>query len=104
MARNIVIVNATQVVTSETNPQGLLSTVSGYPKIFDSRSYNDDVELTMNAAKTDYYNRLGQNYADTNPNRIMKTVVLEMADGRQILKDCIGGFATEIPAADDNQD
>ena len=29
--RQIYIVNATQVVTSETHPEGVYSTVSGYP-------------------------------------------------------------------------
>ena len=39
MARNIFVVNATQVVTSDSHPEGLFSVVSGYPKTFDSRSY-----------------------------------------------------------------
>lgn len=93
MARNIFIVNATQVVTSEANPQGLLSIVSGYPKIFDS--YDGDVEQTLKRAKADYYNRLGANYSDTNPNRIMTTVTLEMANGQQVLRCSIGGFPVE---------
>ena len=87
MARTILIVNATQVVTSESNPMGLLSVVSGYPKTFDSplSPYNGDIELTMKAAKADFYDRLSKNYADTNANRVMKTVTLETADGRAIL-------------------
>lgn len=104
MARNIFIVNATQVVTSESNPQGLLSVVSGYPKIFDSVNYDGDIELTMKWAKADYYNRLGINYADTNPNRIMKTVTLEVSNGQQILHESIGGFPVEPEPEPDDGD
>ena len=97
MSRNIVIVNATQVVTSESHPEGLPSAISGYPKTFDSTQspYNGDIELCMNAAKAEYYNRLSKNYADTNSSRVMKTVTLEMINGQQILKDSIGGLPVE---------
>ena len=100
MARNVFIVNATQVVTSESNPQGLLSVVSGYPKTFDSVAYAGDIEQTLKTAKADYYNRLGINYADTNPNRIMTTVTLEMASGQQILRESIGSFPVEAEPVD----
>ena len=95
MARNIFIVNATQVVTSQANPRGLLSVVSGYPKTFDSKDYNNDVDLTLRKAKADYHNRLGIMYDDTNENRIMKTVTLEAADGFQSMAESIGGFTAE---------
>lgn len=94
MARDIIIVNATQVVTSESNPQGIMSIVSGYPKIFDSINYNGNLEAAMKAAKADYYDRLGINYANTNPNRVMTTVTLEMANGHQLLR----GFVGDLPA------
>lgn len=95
MARTILIVNATQVVTSESNPQGLLSVVSGYPKTFDSSlsPYNGDIELTMKAAKADYYDRLGIMYGNTNANRIIQTVTLQNVFGENILYDSIGNFA-----------
>lgn len=95
MARNIFIVNATQVVTSEQNPQGIMSVVSGYPKTFDSMSYNGDIDLTRRKANADYYNRLGIMYDDTNANRIMKTVTLENAKGELLLHESIGNFIVE---------
>ena len=52
--RNIFIVNATQVVTSASHPEGLYSVVSGYPKTFDSRSYNA-TEQTPNGDATVTY-------------------------------------------------
>lgn len=98
MARTILTVNATQVVTSQANPHGIISTVSGYPKTFDSTSYNGDIELTMKKAKADYYNRLGIMYDDTNNARIIKTVTLENVKGETILHESIGGFLSEEPA------
>lgn len=104
MARIIIEVDATQIVTSESNPLGILSHMTGYPITFDSVNYNNDPELTMNAAKGEYYDRLGKNYKDVNPNRVMKTVALEIANGRQILHESIGSFPedpepnTETPA------
>ena len=101
--RNIFIVNATQVVTSASHPEGLFSTVSGYPKTFDSRSYNataqnpdGDIDAALRAAKAEYYSRLSANYAGSQ-NRVMATVTLEQADGREILRDCVGAFPVVEP-------
>ena len=95
MARNIVIVDATQVVTSESHPEGLFSVTSGFPKIFDSVNYSDDIEQTMKAAKSAYFAQLSANYGNTNPARVMTTVTLEVANGQQILKESIGSFPAE---------
>lgn len=90
MARNIFIVNATQVITSESHPEGLFSTVSGFPKTFDS--FNGTAEQALQSAKSAYFAQLSANYANTNPNRVMTTVTLEMANGRTIMSESIGAF------------
>ena len=100
--RNIFIVNATQVVISENHPEGLYSVVSGYPKTFDSRSYpsdnpNGDEEKALNMAKSAYLAQLSANYANANANRVMMTVTLERADGRTIMRECIGAFPDMTP-------
>ena len=95
MARTIIIVNATQVVTSQAHQEGLLSVVSGYPKTFDSTGYGGDIELTMKKAKADYYDRLGIMYDDTNENRIIKTVTLSNVKGDLLLHESVGGFPAE---------
>lgn len=102
MARIIIEVDATQIVTSESNPRGILSHMTGYPITFDSVNYSNDPELTMNAAKGEYYDRLGKNYKDVNPNRVMKTVTLEIANGRQILHESIGSFPTDPEPSTEN--
>ena len=96
MARNIIIVNATQLVTSEANPYGIFSTMSGFPKVFDSGE-GGDIEQTMKTAKSAYYAQLSANYANANPSRVMTTVTLEMANGQQILKESVGAFPVTEP-------
>lgn len=88
--REVFIVNATQVVTSESHPEGLFSVVSGFPKNFDSINYDDDTELALKAAKAEYHNRVGANYASTT--RAMWTVTLEMSNGRQVMLESQGTF------------
>lgn len=95
MARNIVIVNATQIVTSESNPYGIFSVMSGFPKVFDS-GIDGDIEQNMKNAKSAYYDQLSKNYANTNPARTMTTVTLEMASGEQILRESIGGIPAPV--------
>lgn len=101
--RQIYIVNATQVVTSETHPEGLYSTVSGYPKTYDSRNYdateenpNGNEEKALNAAKSEYFSRLSAMYVGS-PTRVMAVVTLERADGRQIMRESIGAFPDMTP-------
>lgn len=95
--RNIYIVNATQVVTSETHPEGAYSVVSGYPKIFDSRNYNanaknpdGDSDKALRVAKADYYSQMSAFLASDT--RAMWTVTLAKSDGWQIASECYGAF------------
>ena len=100
--RNIFIVNATQVVVSEAHPEGAFSTVSGYPKTFDSRNYNataenpdGDVDKAFRVAKSDYAAQQSAFLAaDT---RAMWTVTLTRADGRQMMAECFGEFPDLTP-------
>ena len=101
--RQIYIVNATQVVTSESHPEGLFSVMSGYPKTYDSRNYdataenpNGNEEKALNAAKSEYFSRLSAMYVGS-PTRAMATVTLERADGRTIMRECIGAFPDMTP-------
>ena len=102
--RQIFIVNATQVVTSESHPEGLFSVARGFPKTFDSRSYpatdgnpNGDEEKALNMAISAYLAQLSTNYANSNPTRVMMMVTLERADGRQIMRESIGAFPDMTP-------
>jgi hypothetical protein len=95
--RNIFIVNATQVVISEAHPEGVYSAFPDYPKTYDSRAYpvegdpDGDADKALAAAKADYYGRLSAIYVGSTA-RVMATVVLATADGRQMLRESIGAF------------
>lgn len=100
--RTIYIVNATQVVTSESHPEGLYTVMDGFPKRFDSRNYpaadgnpNGNAERALEVAKAAYYDQLSKNYNANN--RAMTTVTLERADGRQYMRECIGAFPDLTP-------
>ena len=101
--RQIFIVNATQVVTSESHPEGIYSVMSGYPKTYDSRNYdateespNGNEEEALNSAKSEYFSRLSAMYVGS-PTRVMATVTLERADGRTIMRESIGAFPDMTP-------
>lgn len=83
--RNIFIVNATVV-----DSNGTYSTVSGFPKRFDSDSYNNSAETALRRAKAAYHAQLGLNYAVDG--RMMQTVTLEQANGQLIMRESEGAF------------
>lgn len=104
MLRQIYIVTATQVVTSDSHPEGLCSVVSGYPKTFDSRNYNateanpnGDPEKALRMARAEYLSRVSVILAADNPNRAMATVTLERSDGVQIAREVIGSMPDMTP-------
>lgn len=89
MARNIFIVNATIV-----DANGSYAVLSGYPKTFDSKIYSDDIEGTLNRAKSDYHNVLGTMYGNQ-ANRQIQTATLMTVRGDMILREAIGNFPVE---------
>lgn len=103
--RNIFIVNASQVVISDSHPEGVYSTVSGYPKTFDSRNYNataenpdGDVDKALRIARSVYATQIAAFLASDA--RAMWAVTLEMADGRQIASEAFGAFPNVTPEAE----
>lgn len=100
--RQIYIVNATQVVVSESHPEGIMSTVDGYPKNYDSRNYNasetnpnGDESRALEVAQAEFYSRVSAFL--TAANRAMWTVTLTRADGRQIMRESRGAFPDMTP-------
>lgn len=100
--RNIYIVNATQVVTSESNPQGMYSVISGYPIKRDSRDYeasaenpNGNSDLALIVAQADYADAVKN--LSLSHNRAMWAVTLERADGVQIARKTFGAFPDMTP-------
>ena len=85
MARTTLRVNATQLDANEN-----FSTVSGFAKTFDSNDYEGDTTKTMRRAKAAYHAELAAGYAVDN--RLMHTVTIESADGRQLFRECDGAM------------
>ena len=101
--RNIFIVNATQVVISESHPEGVFSVVPDYPKNYDSRNYNateenpnGDEARALGVAKAEFHARVSANLLANN--RAMWAVTLTRADGKQIMQDSKGAFPDMTPA------
>lgn len=101
--RNIFTVNATQVVISESHPEGVLSTVQGFPKSFDSRNYNateadpnGSEEIALMVAQAEYADQI-KAFAIGTP-RAMWTVTLTRADGVVIARKSSGNFPDMTPA------
>lgn len=101
--RQIYIVTTTQVVISESHPEGIYSVLPDYPKRFDSRNYNateqnpnGDETRALEVAQAEFYSRVSANL--TAANRAMWTVTLERADGRQIMRESRGAFPDMTPA------
>ena len=102
--RNIFIVNATQVIVSENNPQGVLSNVPNFPITVDSRSYpapdgnpNGNPDTALVVAQAEYMNEVRALAIANNPNRVMWSVTLEQADGTQIMRKKWGAFPDMTP-------
>ena len=100
--RQIYIVNATQVVVSESHPEGLYSTIPNYPKEFDSREYerteanpNGSEELALICAQADFADRVKQ--LSLAHNRAMWCVTITRADGVQIARKSFGAFPDMTP-------
>ena len=100
--RNIYIVNATQVVTSESHPEGTYSTVNGYPIRRDSRDYerteenpNGNEALALIVAQADYADAVKA--LSISHNRVGWAVTLERWDGVQIARKAYGAFPDMTP-------
>lgn len=100
--RNIFIVNATQVVVSEQNPQGVYSAVNGYPVRRDSRDYerteenpNGNADLALIVAQADYADAVKA--LSLSHNRAGWAVTLERWDGVQFARKAYGAFPDMTP-------
>ena len=103
MLRQIYEVQAIQIVTSESHPEGIKSAI-GDPVNYDSRSYeateqnpNGNPEIALICAKADFQDRVKQLTLAQNPNRVMWCVTLEQADGRQIMREKWGNMPDMTP-------
>lgn len=100
--RKIYTTTAMQIVTSESNPQGVYSNVTGYPIKRDSRDYeateqnpNGNADLALIVAQADYADAVKA--LSIAHNRAGWAVTLERWDGVQIAKKAYGAFPDMTP-------
>ncbi len=73
---------------------GYVSNLSGYPKTFDSHSYNDDIDLTLKKAQGAFAEAWSN--ACKVDNREIQTILLMTIDG-VILEKRVLGKLEELP-------
>lgn len=103
--RDIFTVHATQIVTSPSNPHGIVSNVQGYPIPFDSRSYkvteqnpNGDEEIALLASQAEYFNEIVRLATAESANRVGWAVyIIRASDGKQIALKHSGAFPDMTP-------
>ena len=88
MQREIFIVNA-HIVDST----GAFNNLSGYPKTFDSRNYNNDIEKARRRAEGEFSDCWGA--MCKRDDRMIQTVTLEASNGYQIDKKSSGALPAE---------
>ena len=92
MKRNIFIVDA-QIVDAN----GTFNKLTGYPKLFDSRSYSNDIDKALLRARGEFYDTIGA--MCKRDDRQLQTAILMSADGFVIERSSIGEIADVEPDA-----
>ena len=82
-----------EVYAKVVDATGAYNTLSGYPKAFDSRSYEGDIDKTLKRATGEFCETFGA--MCKNDSRQLQTVILMSADGFVIRKETIGKIADD---------
>ena len=105
MLRQIYIIDSKQVITSEANPQGVLSTVPNFPVTVDSRTYgattdnpNGNPDTALVVAQAEFAKAVKDLTVANNPTRVMWAVTLTRADGVLVERKKYGAFPDMTPA------
>ena len=83
--------NIFEVYAKIVDANGAYSTLSGYPKTFDSRNYDDDIDKALKRATGEFSEVFGA--FCKRDDRQLQTVILMSADGFVIDKKSIGEIA-----------
>ena len=83
-----------EVYAKVVDSTGAYNTLSGYPKVFDSRSYNNDIDKTLKRATGEFADTWGA--FCKRDDRQLQMVLLMTASGYVIDKKCLGDIE-ELP-------
>lgn len=91
-----------EVYAKVVDANGTYNTLSGYPKVFDSRSYDNDIQKTYDRALAEYHTTLGAMYkADTR--QLQLAMVIRVGDGEWLERVRIGKLA-DLPDPEPDPD
>ena len=74
---------------------GTYNTISGFPKIFDSKSYSNDIEKALKRAYADYHESTGA-MGKRDDRQLQLAYIVRLNDGVQIAK-FIDGMIADLP-------
>ena len=77
-----------EVYAKIVDAHGAYNTLSGYPKTFDSRSYNGDIDKTLRRAKGEFHDTFGA--MCKRDDRQLQTVLLLNASGQLLDRQSFG--------------
>lgn len=80
-----------EVYAKVVDANGAYNTLSGYPKVFDSKLYDNDTEKTLQRARGEFHDTFGA--MCKRDDRQLQTVILLTADGREVERQYIGAVA-----------
>lgn len=83
-----------EVYAKVVDSTGAYNTLSGYPKVFDSRSYDNDLDKTLRRARGEYYDTIGA--MCKRDDRQVQTVLLIRSDGVIVDYMSIGQLAEVV--------
>ena len=81
-----------EVYAKIVDANGTYSTLSGYPKTFDSKNYDNNIGKAYNRALGDYHEVLGTMYK-RDDRQVQMAMILRVSDGLQIEYMTIGKMA-----------
>ena len=87
-----------EVYAKVVDANGTYNTLTNYPKVFDSRSYDNDIDKTLLRARGEFHETFGA--MCKRDDRQLQTVILMSADGFVIERESIGAVA-DLPDSEE---
>lgn len=78
-----------EVYAKVVDANGAYNTLSGYPKAFDSKNYDNDIDKARQRAMGEWHDCLGA-MSKVDSRQIQIAMVFRASDGLMIAKECIG--------------
>ena len=81
-----------EVTAKVVDANGTFNTLTGYPKVYDSRSYDNDLAKTLQRAKGGWHEALDA-MCKVDTRQVQFAMIIRVSDGMQIALEKIGALA-----------